>query len=309
MEIVQTIIPIFLIVALGWFARKKGFLPPEFLGPANRLVYFLAIPALIFRATSRAPIERHFQVDVLGATLGAAIIGYSLAWMISRRRPMDPSRAATFIQSSGHGNLGYIGLSVALYFLGDEGLVRASIIAGFLIILQNLLSVFALQLHGLSGPSPVRPAALAATIFGNPIIVSALAGMMASAIHLPIPLILQRSLDMLAGLGPPTALLLIGGSLSISGVRKDFLPALGAVGIKLLLLPAAGLLMFRHLGIAAPSYLPGLILLASPTATVTYVMSREMNGDAEFAVTTISASTLLSAGTLFFWLMAAQMAG
>lgn len=309
MEIVQTIIPIFLIVALGWFARKRGFLPPEFLGPANRLVYFLAIPALIFRATSRAPIERHFHVDVLGATLGAAIIGYSLAWMISRRRPMDPSRAATFIQSSGHGNLGYIGLSVALYFLGDDGLVRASIIAGFLIILQNLLSVFALQLHGLSGPSAVRPGALAATLLGNPIIVSALAGMMASAIHLPIPLILQRSLDMLAGLGPPTALLLIGGSLSISGVRKDFVPALGAVGIKLLLLPAAGLLLFRQLGIAAPAYLPGLILLASPTATVTYVMSREMNGDAEFAVTTISASTLLSAGTLFFWLMAAQMAG
>ena len=309
MEIVQTIVPIFLVVALGGFARKRGFLPPEFFGPANRLVYFLAIPALIFRATSRAPVERHFNPAVLGATLAAAAIGYGLAWAVSRFRPMDGSRAATFIQSSGHGNLGYIGLSVALYFLGDEGLVRAGIIAGFLIILQNLLSVFALQFHGPRESTPTRPGKLAAKIFGNPIIASALAGMTASAVHLPIPLILQRSLDMLAGLGPPTALLLIGGSISISGVRKDIFPALGAVGIKLLLLPGAGLLLFKQFGVAAPNYLPGLILLASPTATVTYVMSREMNGDADFAVTTISASTLLSAGTLFFWLMAAEFVG
>jgi predicted permease len=309
MEILQTIVPIFLIVALGGFARKKGFLPPEFFGPANRLVYFLAIPALIFRATSRAPVERHFNPAVLGATLAAAAIGYGLAWAVSRFRPMEGSRAATFIQSSGHGNLGYIGLSVALYFLGDEGLVRAGIIAGFLIILQNLLSVFALQLGGLEGAAPVRPRNLALKVFENPIIVSALAGILVSAVRLPIPTILERSLDMLAGLGPPTALLLIGGSVSLSGFRKDILPALGAAGIKLLLLPAAGLLLFKQLGVAAPNYLPGLILLASPTATVTYVMSREMNGDAEFAVTTISASTLLSAGTLFLWLMAAEFVG
>ncbi|MFP4389131.1 MAG: AEC family transporter, partial [Desulfococcaceae bacterium] len=70
MEILQTIVPIFLIVALGGFARKKGFLPPEFFGPANRLVYFLAIPALIFRATSRAPVERHFHLERSGLARG-----------------------------------------------------------------------------------------------------------------------------------------------------------------------------------------------------------------------------------------------
>lgn len=307
MEIVHTIVPIFLIVVLGWFVRKKGFLPTEFLGPANRLVYYLAIPAMIFRSLSKAPVGRHFQGGVLFATLAAAAIGYGLAWLICVRRRMPGARAGTFIQSAGHGNLGYIGLSVSLYFLGEDGLARASLIGGFLMILQNFLSVFALQVHSPGGSGAKSPGALAAKMLGNPVIASAMAGIFASVVGIPVPIVLQRSMDMLGGMAPPTALLLIGGSLSMSGVREFFRPAAGAVMIKLLVLPGLGMMFFHQLGISPADFLPGLILLASPTATVTYVMSREMNGDADFAVATISASTLLSAGTFGFWLMAAEM--
>ena len=52
MHILGTIIPIFVIIAMGCVARRKDFIPPEFLGPANRLVYHFAIPAMIFRAVS-----------------------------------------------------------------------------------------------------------------------------------------------------------------------------------------------------------------------------------------------------------------
>jgi hypothetical protein len=48
--------------------------------------------------------------------------------------------------------------------------------------------------------------------------------------------------------------------------------------------------------------MPGLILLASPTATITYVMAKEMNGDADFAVAALSISTILSAMTFSLWL-------
>jgi hypothetical protein len=58
MYIVSTIIPIFAVIILGWFARWRGFIPPEFLGPANRLVYYLAIPAMIFRGIPRDSLKR-----------------------------------------------------------------------------------------------------------------------------------------------------------------------------------------------------------------------------------------------------------
>ncbi len=136
---------------------------------------------------------------------------------------------------------------------------------------------------------------------------SALAGIAVSAFNLPIPVVVQRSLDMLSGLGPPTALLLIGASLSISVMRTNLRAILTAVVIKLVVLPGIGLLLYEGLRVPAADDVPGLILLASPTATVTYVMSREMSGDADFAVAAISASTLFSAGTFLFWLMVAPV--
>ncbi len=68
-HIATTIIPIFSLVALGGIARHRGFLSPEFMGPANRLVYYLAIPAMIFRAISKASLTQQFNPTVLGLTL------------------------------------------------------------------------------------------------------------------------------------------------------------------------------------------------------------------------------------------------
>jgi predicted permease len=67
-------------------------------------------------------------------------------------------------------------------------------------------------------------------------------------------------------------------------------------------LPALGLALYTSLHLPAADYLPGLILLCCPTATIAYIMAREMGGDADFVVAAISTSTLLSAGSFLFWL-------
>jgi predicted permease len=308
MQILYTIVPIFIIVLLGWCVRRRGILPSDFFRPANLLVYYLAIPALIFRAISGASIGENFHGDALFLTLAAVVLSYGLAWLVCRLRRIPMDLAGTFIQSSGHGNLGYIGFAVAFYFLGDSGLVKASLIAGFLMILQNLLSVVALRLHGAKAHPDADAAGkkgLLGSIFGNPVIISAMAGILASFFNLPIPMILQRALDILSGMALPMALLLIGGSLSLDLVRKYLRLSMGAISIKLVVLPGLGLLLFRAFGVSGAEYLPGLILLASPTATITFVLAREMNGAPEFAAANISASTLLSAVTFSLWLMIA----
>lgn len=306
MEIIATIIPIFILIMLGWIMRERGFIPAEFLSPANRLVYYLAIPALIFRSISKGSLGHHFNKKVLLITLGSAALVYAGAWAICRLRRITGSRAGSFIQSAGHGNLGYIGLAVSLYFLGDTGLVQTSILAGFLMILQNALSVFFLQLQATEGGALLGPGLLLQKLFGNPVILSAMAGIIFSAIKIPMPLVIQRSLDMLGGLAPPMALLLIGASLSMSGIRRHFRAATWAVFLKLIILPGIGLVLYTYFGIPAEMFLPGFILLACPTATVTYIMSKELKGDPEFAAATISAGTLLSAGTFSLWLLFIQ---
>ena len=302
MNIISTIIPIFAVIMLGWFARWKGFIPPDFLAPANRLVYYLAIPAMIFHSISKASLKTQFDGTVLTVTLLAVIAVFAFAWGVGLTRRVERKQLGTFMQCSFHGNLGYIGLAVAYYYLGSEGLVRASIIAGFIMILQNLLAVVALQLHSENMELKKNRLEFVRRILGNPVIVSALAGILYSLTGLRLPLVIDRSLAILSGLALPMALLIIGASLSFEVMQLQLSRVLSTSVMKLILLPGLGLIFYRSCNLALQDYLPGLILLAAPSATLTYVMAKEMNGDTDFAVAAISISTMLSAITFSIWL-------
>ncbi len=302
MNIISTIITIFAVIILVWFARRKGFIPPDFLAPANRLVYYLAIPAMIFHSISKASLKTQFDSTVLTVTLLAVIAVFAFAWGVGLARRVERKQLGTFMQCSFHGNLGYIGLAVAYYYLGSEGLARASIIAGFIMILQNSLAVVALQLHAENMELKKNGWEVVLRIMGNPVIVSALAGILYSLTGLRLPLVLDRSLAILSGLALPMALLIIGASLSFEVMQLQLPRVLSTSVMKLILLPGLGLIFYRSWGLALQDYLPGLILLASPSATLTYVMAKEMNGDTDFAVAAISISTMLSAITFTIWL-------
>ena len=302
MNIVTTIIPIFVIILLGWLARVYGFIRPEFLQQANRLVFYLAIPAMVFRSISKTSLSGQFDGMVVMLSLLAVCLGFCSAWILGSITHVQRSQRGTFIQNSFHGNMGYIGLAVSFYYLGREGFVRASILAGFMMILQNLLAVIALQIFSENNFAKLRGWAVVLKILGNPIILSALAGILVSVSGIPVPLVFGRCLDILSDLALPLALLIIGASLSFDMVHSRLMTIVSAGVMKLILLPGIGYLMYRICDVTAAAYIPGIILLASPTATVTYVMAKEMKGDSELAVATISASTLLSAITFTFWL-------
>jgi predicted permease len=301
-NILTTILPIFVIILVGWGLRRLSFMKEEFLGPANQLVYFVAIPAMIFRETARAGLAEHFSFILLGAMLTPVPL-IALGGLIQvRGAGLQRAQLGTFLQCSFHGNLGYIGLAVAYYFLGNEGFTRASILAGFLMLLQNFLAVTFLSRFNSSPDGHSSPLLLLRRILLNPIIISATAGMIFSLSGLVMPVMLDRSLGILSGMALPLALLLIGSSLSFTQMRRYLRPVFFVGLSKLVLLPAVGLAFFHLLALQKNDSLPALILLASPTATVAYVMAREMAGDQDLATAAISVTTLVSALTFIFWL-------
>ena len=129
-----------------------------------------------------------------------------------------------------------------------------------------------------------------------------MAGMTISLTGLSLPVILDRSLKILSGMALPLALLVIGTSISFAQMRQQLRVTTLISILKLMLLPALGLAFFHILELGSIEYLPALILLASPTATVSYVMASEMAGDADLATAAISITTLVSAVTFVLWL-------
>lgn len=302
MNIVNTIIPIFFVIAVGWAARRKNWMPDTFVDPANRLVFYLAIPAMIFKALYSAPLKSNINITVLAIVLISVCVTVVLAWLFSKSVKAGFTRG-TFIQSSFHGNLGYIGFAVAFYYLGREGLVKASLIAAFLMILQNFISVIVLQVY--SGDTSKNQRSMwfvAKKIMSNPVVFAALMGIIFSLTGLKLPSIISRILDIISSFALPLALLIIGATLSFKVVRSQPLLLCASSVFKLLILPGLGMFLFRIFDVSNDIFLPGLILLAAPTATIAAVMAKEMNGDTNFAVAAVSLNTLLSAFTYTWWL-------
>lgn len=301
-SILNTIAPVFLVILIGMLVRRLGYLPGSLTSPLNRLVYYVAIPAMIFRALATASFGSHFRPELLVGILVPVIVVFGAALTVGRMMAFPRREMGTFLQTSFHGNLGYIGFAVAFYLLGDEGLTRATILAGFLMLLQNLLSVIGLQAFSEKTGAVNRLGASIRSVLMNPVILSILAGVAFNFSGLPLPVIAGRTLSIVSGMALPLALLVIGASLSFDLVRSHLRLVLPAAALKLLLLPGVGLLLFEVMGQQSREFLPGLILLAAPTATVSYVMASELNGSPDQASAAVSMNTLLSSITYLFWL-------
>jgi hypothetical protein len=169
-------------------------------------------------------------------------------------------------------------------------------------LLQNFLAVVALSRFNKEPEQKISTLSLVRRVLLNPVIISAMAGMAFSLMGLGLPVILDRSLRILSGMALPLALLVIGTSISFHQMRQQLRLTVLIGVLKLLLLPASGLILFYLLDLHRIDYLPALILLASPTATVSYVMASEMAGDSDMATAAISITTLVSAMTFVLWL-------
>ncbi len=302
-KVITTIIPIFMLIMLGAGARRFGFMKADFIAAANRLVFYLAIPALVFRALTKASLRSEFDPwSVIMMVIAVLLVVVFTVFYNRSRKVVDGPLQGTFAQAAIHGNLGYIGLAVAFYYLDESGFARASMMVGFLMILQNLLGVVLLQYYCCEKSISRRGRDLLAPVLLNPVILAALSGIVFNLSTLPMPQIIDRFLMILSGLALPMGLLLIGASISFALLRQ-WLPQAALVALfKLFLLPAVGLLFFRLAGVDAQTFTPGLILLAAPTATLTFVMAREMGGHVDLAVASISLTTILSAFSYALWL-------
>lgn len=301
MNIVSTIVPVFIVIFIGLFARQRGFLSGEFINQANRLVYYFAIPAMVFSSIAGTDLQTQMNPTVILVSLGVVLVISGMAWGLARLLGVPDQSRGSFIQCGFHGNLGYIGFAIVFYYMGDQGLVKGAIIAGFVMILQNVLAMAVLQFyagrsHAVSHMEIVKKAV------GNPVILSAVAGIGFSLLGISIPIVIDRALEIIKGMALPLALLIIGASLSFRQFKSRLILLVVSSTVKLIAMPAVALVCFYLFSVNRAEYLPGLIILAAPTATLTYVLAKEIGGDPDLAGPAISFSTLLSALTYTFWL-------
>jgi len=297
MAIVETIIPIFLIIIFGYLIKTRDFFQEQFFTEANRLIFFVSLPLLIFTGIVKSSIQDIALLNILSVILPTVVI-LCISLMLGIVLGLRRGKLGSFVQTTFHGNVSYIGLAVLFYMLGEEGLIKGSLLIGFLILVNNTLSIAVLSWTSQRQRNIVRALLL---IFKTPVVIATFLGMVILYLNIPIPRVLMKSMGILANIALPLALLLIGASISIENIKKSFRLSITVSLLKLMALPCLSVLFCRLYSISPGESFAGIILLATPVATTSYILACEMGGDADLASNAVTLSTLFSPVAFIFW--------
>ncbi|HEU5359557.1 MAG TPA: AEC family transporter [Candidatus Deferrimicrobiaceae bacterium] len=311
MDILQAVLPVFLVIAIGASARRFRFLGDLFIDTANMLVYYLLLPALLFYKIGTSDFREAFNAPLVLGGYAATAATFLLATLLSSWMKISPSERGSFVQGAFRANLAYVGLPIVLSAVGDSGLRKAGILLGFMVPLLNSLAVVALVLpHGdgsRRGRESVRR--VASQLATNPLILSSFLGIFWSLLKLPVPVLIDRTLSILSSATLPLSLLCLGGAFSFERARSGFRLAALAAGMKILLLTGIAVAVYRWMGLSGEDLRIGAIMMGCPTAVITYVMASQLKGDPDLAGTIVVVSTAASAATITGWLFFLGAAG
>jgi predicted permease len=271
--VAAALVPLALLIALGFGLRRAAFLPGTFWAGLDRLNYWVLFPALIFVSLAEA------QPGLQGARVVAVVWGslalVALAALGLRRvlAPDGPAFTSVFQGAVRFNSFAAFG-AIPVLFPGSAAVIALLVAAT--VPLVNLMCVLVLARH--ASPTPLRGARLVRSVVANPLIVASLAGIVVQ--HLGWTLgPLAGTLHMLGDASLASGLLSVGATLAFGHVRRSWRPVVASTALKFAVLPGAALMLGTVAGLPAEVLAPVVVFQALPTASAAFVLARAMGGD------------------------------
>lgn len=304
--VLEVVLPVFGLILAGWTFQKGGWLPEGGAKALGVFVFYLAIPALLFRSMARGLPELDAASGLYGAYFGGVAAMYLLAWLIGRGVFGLGAQDRTMMgMGAGFSNIVIIGLPLIGLAYGDAGLVPTVLIIAIhspLLIGGTTLAIEALR----GGESPLRVAASTATaLVRNPVILGVLTGIAWGATGLGLHPAVERFVTLLAGAAAPSALFALGASLAEFRIRGALAESLAMVGLKLLVLPALVWLLATFVFALPPLWRDVAVLCAAiPTGANVFLLGQRYGLYVRRSATAVLISTAVSIVTLSLLLTA-----
>lgn len=300
---VNAIVPIVLLVVLGFVLRRIGFLTDAFTAVGESVVFKAALPALLFlevaggdlsTALSHGSLVLYCVVTVTAAFLFSALI---VPLFLKNKR-----QRGAFVQGMCRSNFAVLGVPLAENMFGDSGLETVAVVMPFVILMFNAYSVVLLSAFEPKEEreTPGKTAlSILKNIVTNPLIIAVILALPLMIWHLELPTVLDKSIGYLGNLATPLALLCLGANFKPETIRGNLRCVVCASLGKTVLLPAIFVTLAALLGFRNESLGVILILFGAPSAVSSYIMARKMNSDAELAAQIMLVTTVICVFTIF----------
>ncbi len=305
-------IPIFLVMIVGWVIKQLGVIDDHFVSKANKYVFHVALPVLLFKDISSADMTTKFDLKFVMYCMLVTITMFLVTWLLTELLMRDDTMKGSFVQASCRSSAAILGMAFIQNMYSDTGMAPLMIVAA--VPLFNIISVIVLTFKAhpelqdetitdvpqLSKKENIKKAFI--NILKNPIIIGIFLGLPFSLLQVDFPVIIDKTLASIAQTATPIALIVIGAGFEGRKAIKKIVPTLISTFIKLIGLAAIFLPLAISMGFRNQELMAILIMLASPTTVSCYIMAKNMDNDDVLASSIIVLTTLLSSVTLTGWI-------
>jgi len=293
---IYALVPVLFFICIGIILKYINFLPDSGWEAVEKMVYYILFPALLINSISN--IEYHVTAFLpMAAALNiAALVMFLVTFFAWQDKTVTGPRFSSILQNNIRFN-GIIALGIATHFKEGQFLSLVAIGIGTLIPTINILSVWSLIIWGKASKneSPIS------SLFTNPLIIGCAIGFILHYFHISLPNLISDPINMLGQSATPLALIAVGTGIDFKHMKEHTSSRLYWAMTRNLVYPFVTLICCYLFGIKDSNIiLAAIIITAAPTATNSYILARQMGGDAPYMASLIGTSTLIASVTLPF---------
>ncbi|WP_310602835.1 AEC family transporter [Anaerosporobacter sp.] len=293
-------VPIFLVILVGWILMQKHMLTADFTSVADKFVFKIALPCLLFKDIATANIKETFNLKFVLFCMIVTTIMFLSIWFLTAVFMKDDTMKGAFIQASARGSSAVLGIAFVQNIYGNSGMAPMMIVAS--VPLYNIFSVIILTFNANDNTKDTNKIKTAFfNILKNPIIISIFVGLLFALLEVSIPTMFLKTVTSIASTATPLALLVVGATFEGKRAIQKIKPTMLATFIKLILLPTIFLPIAYLCGFRNGEMVAILVMLASPTTVTCYIMAKNMNNDALLSSSIVVTATIFSSVTLTMW--------
>ncbi|HPF87396.1 MAG TPA: AEC family transporter [Candidatus Limiplasma sp.] len=300
------VLPIMLIIAAGFAARKFNLIGPEGIKQGNRCVFYIFLPLLLFSNIRSSQIDVAVDMKTILYAVVTVLFCFALLFFLIPRIAKDRNTYGVLIQGIARANYAIYGIPLVMLIYPNSDTSIAAVIVICVIPIFNVLSTIALMKYGSAKKSALD---ILIGILLNPLIIGTTLGLLFLLFKLNIPAVLDTPIQKLGSIATPFALFLLGTNMDFSQAKANLRVLSIAVIARLVIFPVVFLTGAILIGIRDVSLAALIALYGSPTAVSSFPMAQQLGGDADLASQQVVFTTAFSGFTIFIWLFLLKTMG
>lgn len=303
MNLLDILTPLYILILLGYFLKKNQFPSLDFWSGLEKITYYILFPTLIFVALIKADISVSLLANVLIVITVPALLSGFLQYLGFLSPILTRPTFSSMFQGAVRNNT-MISLVIIAWILPENGVAIMALIMLIMIPVNNLSSIFILLKYGNSEEIIIPKWWLG--IIKNPLIIACLSGLVLKSLDVKLPSALIHTAEFLGRSALPFALLTVGAGLKFGTLFRKKLAIVLSSFAKLIFTPLLSWCLCIVIGVDSDLAKIAIIFSAMPTAVSSFILSKQMGGDADVMAQIITIQTILAAFTIPVFLIIAQ---